>query len=60
MAAGDSVYENTVSVPHELKPGKYRVRVALLDPHTRKPAIRLAIAERQEDGWYNMGEITVE
>ncbi len=57
---GDSVYENTVSVPHELTPGRHRVRVALLDPRTRRPAIRLAIAERQEDGWYNMGEITVE
>jgi len=57
---GDSVYENTVAVPRELKPGKYRVRVALLDPATRKPAIKLAIAGRQDDGWYDLGEITVD
>jgi hypothetical protein len=57
---GDSVYENTVYVPRELKPGKYRLRVALLDPRTRMPAIRLAIAGRQNDGWYDVGEIAVE
>jgi hypothetical protein len=34
--------------------------VALLDPKTRRPAIRLAIAGRQDDGWYQVGEITVD
>jgi hypothetical protein len=56
---GDSVYENTIFVPWELKPGKYRIRVALLDPRTRMPAIRLAIAGRQSDGWYDLGDMTV-
>jgi hypothetical protein len=57
---GDSVYENTVPIPRDLKPGKYRLRVALLDPRTRMPAIRLAIVGRQDDGWYDMGEVSVE
>ena len=56
---GDSVYENTAPIPWDLKPGKYRLRVALLDPRTRIPAIRLAIAGRQSDGWYDMGDIVV-
>jgi hypothetical protein len=56
---GDSVYENSVPIPWELKPGKYPLGVALLDPRTRKPAIRLAITGRQSDGWYQLGEITV-
>lgn len=56
---GDSVYEDTAPIPWELKPGKYRLRVALLDPQTRTPAIRLAIAGRQSDGWYDLGDITV-
>ena len=56
---GDSVYENTIPVPWELKPGKYRLRVALLDPQTRVPAIRLAITGRQSDGWYDLGDIAV-
>ena len=56
---GDSIYDNPVPIPWELKPGKYRLRLALLDPQTRLPAIRLAIAGRQSDGWYDLGDITV-
>jgi hypothetical protein len=56
---GDSVYENTIPIPPELKPGKYRLRVALLNPQSRAPAIRLAIAGRQSDGWYDLGDIEV-
>ena len=57
---GDSVYENTISVPWDLKPGKYRLRVALLEPATRTPVIQLAIAGHQSDGWYDLGDITVD
>ena len=57
---GDAVYENTIAVPRELAPGRYPVRVALLDPATRRPAIQLAIAGRQTDGWYQVGEIVVD
>jgi hypothetical protein len=57
---GDSVWENTIPVPWDLKPGKYRLRMALLDPATYRPGIQLAIAGRQSDGWYDMGDIIVE
>ena len=53
-------YENTIAVPRELAPGRYPVRVGLLDPATRRPAIQLAIAGRQTDGWYQVGEIVVD
>jgi hypothetical protein len=36
------------------------VRIALLDPRTEQPAIRLAIEGRQPDGWYDLGAITAE
>jgi hypothetical protein len=36
------------------------VRVALLDPQTARPAIKLAIEGREEDGWYGLGEVRVE
>ena len=57
---GDAVFEDAVYVPDDLKAGTYRVRVALLDPHTQAPAIQLAIEGRQEDGWYDLGAVTVE
>lgn len=56
---GDAVYNDTVYVPKHLTPGDYRVRIALLDPRTERPAIRLAIAGRQPDGWYDVGTIMV-
>jgi hypothetical protein len=34
--------------------------VALLDPRSEQPAIRLAIEGRQDDGWYDVGGISVE
>lgn len=57
---GDAVYDDTLYVPHTLKPGSYRLRLALLDPRTGEPAIRAAIDGRQADGWYDVGEIGVE
>jgi len=36
------------------------LRAALLDPRTHKPAIALGIAGRTPDGWYDLGEISVE
>jgi hypothetical protein len=57
---GDAVYESTIAVPWDLAPGRYPLRVALLDPATRRPAIQLAIAGRQADGWYQVGEIVVQ
>jgi hypothetical protein len=57
---GDAVYDGSVYVPDTVKPGAYRLRVALLDPRTGVPAIKLAIEGRQPDGWYDLGEIQVE
>ena len=57
---GDAVFDGNVHVPETLKAGTYRVRIALLDPRTEQPAIKLAIGGRQPDGWYDVGEITIE
>jgi hypothetical protein len=56
---GDAVWEGSVYVPDDLAPGEYRLRIALLDPRTLKPAIRLAIEGREADGWYGLGTLTV-
>jgi hypothetical protein len=57
---GDAIFDGAVYVPETLSPGTYRVRVAMLDPRTGEPAIRLAIEGRAADGWYDLGEIAVE
>lgn len=56
---GDSVYEDAVFVPADLPPGDYEVGVALLDPATRVPKVKLAIEGRQPDGWYGLGKVEV-
>ena len=56
---GDAVYDGTLYVPENLTEGNYDVRIGMLDPRTGKPAIRLAVEGRQEDGWYAMGSLTV-
>jgi hypothetical protein len=56
---GDAVWDGSIYVPDDLAPGEYRVRLALLDPRTLKPAIRLAIEGRESDGWYGLGTLAV-
>lgn len=56
---GDAVFDGTLYVPSSLKPGSYRFRVALLEPRTGRPAIRLAIEGLEPDGWYDLGPISI-
>ena len=57
---GDAIVDGTLYVPDTLAPGTYRLRLALLDPLTQRPAIRLAIRAPVEDGWYDLGGINIE
>jgi len=56
---GDSAFEDPVFVPGDLPAGDYEVSVALLDPITLQPGIRLAIMGRGTDGWYSLGMVHV-
>jgi hypothetical protein len=56
---GDAVFDGTIYIPDSLKPGSYRLRVALLDPRTGRPAIKLAIEGFEPDGWYDLAPIEV-
>ena len=49
------------SALHPGEPGtrNLQLRVAMLDPSSGQPAIRLANEGRQPDGWYDMGTITI-
>lgn len=49
----------TVTLPTRLRPGRYDLALAVVDPATRAPAVRLAIAGRGADGWYPLGPLAV-
>jgi hypothetical protein len=55
---GDALFEEPVAVPG-LPAGKYRLETALLDRRTHRPAITLGISGRRDDGWYDLGGISV-
>ncbi|HZU29399.1 MAG TPA: DUF4832 domain-containing protein [Bryobacteraceae bacterium] len=57
---GDSIYDDSVFIPADMPAGDYDLSLAILDPVSRNPAIKLAIAGRQEDGWYSMGKIHIQ
>jgi hypothetical protein len=56
---GDNLYDDAVYLPADLPPGEYMLDIALLHPLSRKPAIKLAIAGMQPDGWYTLGKVVV-
>ncbi len=57
---GDNLFDGAVTVPANLPAGQYDLALALLDPHSQQPKIRLAIAGRDEEGWYGLGKLAVE
>jgi Domain of unknown function (DUF4832) len=56
---GDNVFDSTVTVPAGLVPGEYELAIALLDPQSILPNVKLAIQGRTEDGWYRLGILKV-
>ncbi|MEO6829388.1 MAG: DUF4832 domain-containing protein [Acidobacteriaceae bacterium] len=56
---GDNLYNDSVFIPANLPDGDYSVGVAIVDPATREPNVKLAIDGIGPDGWYPMGRIGV-
>ena len=57
---GDVVHDSAVFVPANMPTSDYELALALLDPESRRPAVKLAIAGRDSEGWYSLGKITVQ
>jgi hypothetical protein len=57
---GDAVYEDSVFLPADLPLGEYELSLAILDPQTGQPKVKLAIEGLGADGWYPMGKIQVQ
>lgn len=49
----------TVKIPRRLAPGRYALAIGVVEPATKAPAVRLAIAGRAGDGWYPLSHIEV-
>jgi len=56
---GDSLYDSSVFLPANMPAGDYELAVALVDPATRAPKVKLAIGGVDPDGWYRMGKVSV-
>jgi hypothetical protein len=56
---GEKSLDLTLSLPEDAAPGTYSLGLAVVDPVTHDPALRLAIAGRGEDGWYPLSRLTV-
>ncbi|MDH7571305.1 MAG: DUF4832 domain-containing protein [Armatimonadota bacterium] len=57
---GQKVMEERLALPRDLPPGRWRLAMAVTDPGTSHPAVRLANSGRGPDGWYPLGEVTVQ
>jgi Domain of unknown function (DUF4832)/Beta-galactosidase len=47
------------SLSKNLKPGRYQLVIAILDPATGKPGIKLGIEGERPDGWTQLDAVTV-
>ena len=56
---GDAVFDGPLFAPADLPSGEYNLAIAILDPITLQPAIRLPIEGRGNDGWYTLGHIAI-
>lgn len=56
---GDIVYDDRLFLPGEFPEGEYDFQIAIVAPDSHKPKIKLAIEGIRDDGWYQLGKITV-
>ena len=56
---GRYVQSAQINLPADLKPGRYLVYFALLDPYSNKPAVRLAVDGGDAQDWYSWSTFEV-
>ncbi len=56
---GTSERTESVKLSSRLKPGRYELALAAVDPVRKVPAVRLAIAGRTTEGWYPLSHIEI-
>ncbi|MBN2290418.1 MAG: DUF4832 domain-containing protein [Candidatus Glassbacteria bacterium] len=56
---GETSYNPVITVPENIPPGEYELGIAMLEPSTGEPRIKLAIQGLAGDGWYRLSRVTV-
>jgi len=56
---GDALYDGRFYIPWDLPCGEYNLRLAFLDLQKMAPKLRLSMEGRCDDGWYDIGPVTV-
>jgi hypothetical protein len=56
---GDNLYDNSVLIPSDIPQGEYDLQIGIIEKHSHKPKIKLAISGKQPDGWYLLGKIKI-
>jgi hypothetical protein len=57
---GDNLYNDAVFVPWDMPSGEYELQIAMLNPLSVEPTIKLAIEGLDREGWYTLGRIKVD
>jgi hypothetical protein len=52
-----NILEEKLYLPYDMTEGEYQLEIAIVDPVTFKPCVKLANEEVNKDGWYTMGKI---
>ncbi|NLC57961.1 MAG: DUF4832 domain-containing protein [Armatimonadetes bacterium] len=48
-----------VTLPRDLKPGRYTLSLGVVAPATKQPAVRLAVTAPADDLWYPLGPLEI-
>ncbi len=56
---GDNLFDDAIFIPNDMSPGEYELQIAIIDPLTSIPKIKLAIEGMDQDGWYSMGNLKI-
>ena len=46
-------------IPETTGPGRYALSIGIVDPHTQHPAVRLALQDRDADGWHPISRLEI-
>jgi len=59
LGPGRAEFVEDIPLPEDLEPGPRELAIGIVDPGTRSPSVRPAIAGREADGWYSLSRIEV-